>query len=100
MFKNARKSVLIISILSFVFSATGLMMLLHIYNIEHSEKHDSEHCPICRQSLIKNKTIVPESHTRTFHIYEISYAVTYINFQPLQTAEFQFPLMRASPPVC
>jgi len=100
LFKNARKSLLIISILSFVFTATGLMMLLHIFSIEHHEKHDSKHCSICEQGLVNNKIVVPESCIKTFHVNEISYTIAYRNLSPLKILEYQFPLMRAPPSFC
>lgn len=55
-----RKILLITAMICFLAMATGLTLILHLSGIEHPEKHDSEHCPICQQIFINPaKVIIP-----------------------------------------
>ena len=88
MFKNALKNLLIISLLSFGFSASGLMMLLHVFSIEHHEKHDSEHCTICKQLLLAPEKFCIESNPENHSEYSFNYIEFHIEqyisiFNPL-----------------
>ena len=56
----------------FVAMVTGLSLYLHLLSYDHPEKHDSEHCPICQQLLIKPGKFItePESHLPDINLLE------------------------------
>ena len=91
-----RKVGFVLTAIFFVALVTGLSLYLHLLSHEHPEEHDSEHCPICQQLLIKpGKFItVPESDLSDFTLLEgqlTFYSQSY-------TKAFHFDPFRPRPP--
>lgn len=60
MLNLARKIALITGAVCLLAMVTGVTLALHLAGEEHPEKHDCEHCPICRQIFINPaKAIMP-----------------------------------------
>jgi hypothetical protein len=68
----ARKVGFILTTIFFVMTVTGLPLYIHLLSCEHPEEHDSTHCTICQQSLIKPGKFItePESHLPDFNRLE------------------------------
>jgi len=92
----AQKVGWVLTTIFFVAMVTGLSLHLHLLSHHHPEEHDSEHCSICQQLLIKPGKFItePESHLPDFNRLEgqlTFYSQSY-------TKTFRFDPFRPRPP--
>jgi hypothetical protein len=83
----------------FVWTATNIILVLHLSEHGNFKDHDSENCPICQQVLINKNPAVLHKFPKIYHSTEISFTVSYSNFSLKQIVEFQFPPLRAPPSI-
>ena len=58
-----RKVVLVIGLLCFLSTVTGVTLQLHLLTCEHNDRHDPEDCDICKQFFAANNTFILDSYT-------------------------------------
>ena len=79
--------------------ATGLTLTLHLLELKHQQNHDSNHCSIYQQLLIKSSKFIAEPE---LSIPDIDLFKDYIEF-PIQfyvTAFHHKPFNPRPPPYC
>ena len=55
-----RNVVLIVGVVSFLATTSGLVLYVHLSHVDEPAKHDPAHCPICQQLLISKKSFIAE----------------------------------------
>ena len=58
-----RTPAIVISCVALVAMTTGLLLMLHLGDHDHQEKHDSHHCSVCQQLLVLAKQFMVEPNT-------------------------------------
>jgi hypothetical protein len=81
----------------FVWTATNIILVLHLSEHDNLKDHDSGNCPICQQSLINKNPVILHQSPKAYYSSEISFTVSYSNFSLKQIVEFQVPPLRAPP---
>ena len=94
----ARKTVLVISMLSFAAMTTGLVMFIHLHNVEHPEHHNHDNCQICQNSLVSSKKAIIEPAAQIKHIALNPYYVQ-LYFQEITTTTRLHSTCPRAPPV-
>jgi len=59
----ARKVVLVVGMLCFLSTVTGVTLQLHLLSYEHSDRHDHENCDICKQFFAIHYKFILNSYT-------------------------------------
>jgi hypothetical protein len=90
MYCLARKSVLMLAIVSFLAMVTGLITTLHLLSHENLKEHSPDRCSICQQLLTVQKGFPsqPEpriGYTNQFKYYNVPLYVTFIERPYFQT---------------
>jgi len=80
----------------FVAMFTGLLLHLHLLSQDHPEKHDSEHCSICQQLLIKPGKFITEFESDLPGINLLESQLTFSSQSYAQT--FHFDPFHPRPP--
>lgn len=84
-----RKSVLVLTIISFLAMTTGLISTLHLSSQKNHQEHDSDHCSICQQLLTMPKGFPSQPEpkigdTDRFEYYAVPHYVTFVKRLYLQ----------------
>ena len=86
----ARKSVLMIAIVSFLAMVTGLITILHLLSHKNHQEHAFDHCSICQQLLTMQKGFSSQpqpkiGYTCEFKHYNVPLYITFIERPYFQT---------------
>ena len=86
----ARKSVLMLAIVSLLAMVTGLITTLHLLSQKNHHEHDPDHCSICQQLLTVQKEFSSQPEPKIVYInqfkhYNVSLYVTFIERPYFQT---------------
>jgi membrane-anchored glycerophosphoryl diester phosphodiesterase (GDPDase) len=60
---TVRKVVLVVGMLCFLSTVTGVTLQLHLLSHEHNKQHDHEDCDICKNFFAVNQKFILNSYT-------------------------------------
>ena len=95
----ARKSLLIILLISFTAMTSGFLMFIHMQNVENQENHNHSECMICQYSLLSSKKAIIEPDTK-IHNVELDLSYVQLHFDEIITStNFHSTSSRAPPAI-